>query len=209
MSAVPKSAKESRGHPMLLGVLIGLLLGIIIALAVALYLNRLSSPFTEKQRQAAETPKVTKAPEAKPPDGAKKEERPRFEFYNILPGDRDAKTASVPGASASAPPAAPARPAEPVKPMPAKKPEPAPAAPVRPADERVYVQAGAFPNESDADNLKAKIAFMGLEAAVVPVNLPDKGTWYRVRLGPYKSLDDANRAKTTLSQNGVSATTVK
>ena len=36
-----------------------------------------------------------------------------------------------------------------------------------------------------------------------------KGTLYRVRLGPYQSLDDANRIKSALSQNGVGAAIIR
>ena len=39
--------------------------------------------------------------------------------------------------------------------------------------------------------------------------IPNKGTLYRVRLGPYQSLEDANRIKTALSQNGVGATIIR
>jgi cell division protein FtsN len=48
-----------------------------------------------------------------------------------------------------------------------------------------------------------------LEATVRPVSIPDKGTLYRVRLGPYQSLDDANRIKTALAQNGVGAAIIR
>jgi cell division protein FtsN len=48
-----------------------------------------------------------------------------------------------------------------------------------------------------------------LEALVRPVSVPDRGTLYRVRLGPYQSLDDANRIKATLSQNGVGAAIIR
>ena len=70
-------------------------------------------------------------------------------------------------------------------------------------------EAGAFSEEKEADNLKAKIALTGLEAAVRAVSIPDKGTLYRVRLGPYQSLDDANRIKAALSQNGVGAAIIR
>jgi len=43
---------------------------------------------------------------------------------------------------------------------------------------------------------------------VKPVSVPDRGTLYRVRLGPYQSLDDANRMKTTLAQNGVATSII-
>jgi len=48
-----------------------------------------------------------------------------------------------------------------------------------------------------------------LEASVRSVAIPDKGTLYRVRLGPYQSLDDANRIKTALSQNGVGVAIIR
>ena len=72
-----------------------------------------------------------------------------------------------------------------------------------------WLQAGAFSEEKEADNLKAKIALTGLEAAVRPVSIPDKGTLYRVRLGPYQSLDDANRIKAALAQNGVGVAIIR
>jgi cell division protein FtsN len=48
----------------------------------------------------------------------------------------------------------------------------------------------------------------GLEASVRSA-ATDKGKLYRVRLGPYQSLDDANRIKATLSQNGVAAAIIR
>ncbi len=36
--------------------------------------------------------------------------------------------------------------------------------------------------------------------------IPDKGVWYRVRLGPYKDMDELNRTRDSLKQNGVEAT---
>jgi cell division protein FtsN len=50
---------------------------------------------------------------------------------------------------------------------------------------------------------------MGLEATIEPTNLPDRGTWYRVRLGPYTRLDEINRVRQQLAQSGVDATLVK
>jgi cell division protein FtsN len=35
--------------------------------------------------------------------------------------------------------------------------------------------------------------------------VPGRGTLYRVRVGPYQSVDDANRMKSALAQNGVNA----
>jgi cell division protein FtsN len=227
----PSPRGESRvNHPLLLGMIIGLLLGIVISLAVALWLNRLSNPFMEKGRKeqseapkrldaaqpppppeaaraaakasepakAAEEPKTAAAP-AKAPG---KSDRPRFEFYQILPGDKDAGEKDAKPASRPAPPPAQAAAAPP-------KPGSSPSTPKPHAGETYWLQAGAFAEEKEADNLKARIAFTGLEATVRPVSIPDRGTLYRVRLGPYQSLDDANRIKTALAQNGVGAAIIR
>ena len=215
----PSPRAESRlNHPLLLGMIIGLLLGIVISLAVALWLNRLSNPFVDKGRPVEPVSKIAPAqpqppadaaraaeqaakgragaPEKaeKPEKSAKSGERPRFEFYNILPGDKEVTEKEL---KAAAPRSA------------AGKPGSSPASPKPHSGEIYWLQAGAFSEERDADNLKAKIALTGLEASVRPVSIPDKGTLFRVRLGPYQSLDDANRIKTTLSQNGVGAAIIR
>jgi cell division protein FtsN len=56
--------------------------------------------------------------------------------------------------------------------------------------------------------MRAKVAFAGFQASVKSVNLPEKGTLYRVRLGPYKSLDEVNRVKGVLGQSGIAAAVV-
>ena len=72
-----------------------------------------------------------------------------------------------------------------------------------------FIQAGSFQNPADADNQKAKIAILGFESNVEPTVLPDKGTWYRVRLGPYGTLEELNQVRRTLTQNGIDANLVK
>src|SRR5258708_19282094 len=58
-----------------------------------------------------------------------------------------------------------------------------------------FLQAGSFQNPADADNLKARLALMGLEASVEPANLAEKGVWYRVRLGPYTPAAQINPSR--------------
>jgi cell division protein FtsN len=216
----PSPRAESRlNHPLLLGVIIGLLLGVVISLAVALWLNRLSNPFVEKGKPPEPVSKIAPAQPAPPADAARKaeqdakgkasekpaksSERPRFEFYSILPGekevsDKEAKAAAKAPAQAS-PQATP----------PPPKLGSSPSSPKPHSGETYWLQAGAFSEEKEADNLRARIALTGLEANVRPVSIPDKGTLYRVRLGPYQSLDDANRIKAALSQNGVGAAIIR
>ena len=42
-----------------------------------------------------------------------------------------------------------------------------------------------------------------------PANLPDKGTWYRVRMGPYTKVEEINRVRAVLAQSGIDASLVK
>ena len=208
----PAPRADSRlAHPMLLGMIIGLLLGILISLSVALWLNRLSNPFMEKSRPVealprAQTPEAARAPEhagrsAEKPAAAPTStpapaedkagaSRPRFEFYQILPGEKGTEREAK---------AAPKAPAPPI----VVKPGSSPAAPKPHSGDTYWLQAGAFADQKEADNQKARIALTGLEAVVRPVDVAGRGTLYRVRLGPYQSLDDANRMKSTLAQNGV------
>ena len=74
--------------------------------------------------------------------------------------------------------------------------------------EMYFVQAGAFQNMGDAEKLKAKLAFSGFEADIQTATIPDKGVWYRVRLGPYNS-GEAGKTIATLKQNGIIATQVQ
>jgi cell division protein FtsN len=217
----PSPRAESRlAHPLLLGMIIGLLLGIVISLAVALWLNRLSNPFVEKGRAPEPISRMAPAQPQAPAEAAKNAEkaakgavptpatpdktaaakptdRPRFEFYRILPGEKEVTEKEASAAVTPKPP------------PPLAKAGSSPAVPKPHTGEVYWLQAGAFTEEREADNLKAKIALTGLEASVRPVSIPDKGTLYRVRLGPYESLDAANRIKVALTQNGVGAAIIR
>ena len=197
-------------HPMLAGILIGLLLGITLALGVAIWLNRANNPFIEKAKPVEALPTIPAKPANAKPEApaatAAGNEKPRFEFYQILPGEKDAGARKAPE-----PPAKPAVEAKKESAREAKDrvPAKAPEEQKEAIRETVYLQAGAFQNVTDAENLKAKIAFAGMEALVKPVNLANKGTLYRVRLGPYTSLDEANRIKASLSQSGIPTAVIK
>jgi cell division protein FtsN len=181
----------------ILGMFIGLVIGVGIAFGVVWYLNKTPLPFQDKTPRAEHKDQPAAAGTAQPlplpgKPGDKVGEKPRFEFYKILPGEQQA----TPQGTAPVVPAAPAA---------ADKPAPSPAAPA----ELLYLQAGAFQKAADADNLKAKLAMLGLEAGVQEVAVPDKGTMHRVRVGPFASPDEMNRVRNQLSQNGIQATLVK
>lgn len=179
------------GGSFLLGMFVGIILGLGIALGVAFYLNKTPLPFLGKSRPAGdgkETALPQKPVAGMPQGGAKGAERdkPKFDFYKILPGTEEPVTEKELKDAAKAD---------------RGQPESAKAV--------YFIQAGSFQNPADADNQKARIALLGFESSVDPTPLPDKGTWYRVRMGPYASLEDLNRVRRVLSQNGIDANLVK
>jgi cell division protein FtsN len=72
-----------------------------------------------------------------------------------------------------------------------------------------YLQAGAFQNADDADNLKAQLALLGVEAEIQTTEIAGKGMFHRVRVGPFRAMDQVNSTRSLLAQNNIPATLVK
>jgi cell division protein FtsN len=177
----PTRAQGSRGggSSFLAGMLVGLVLGLGIALGVAWYINKLPSPFLPGTEPARDRV-VQPAPRTEKPAPTAE---PRFDFYKILPGhDEPATEQQLRDAQKS---------------------------PATAQREAFFLQAGAFQNAPDADNLKARLALVGIEATIQTTTLPDKGVWHRVCIGPYTSIEELNRTRDTLKQNGVETTLIR
>jgi len=183
----PRRSQGQTGHPMMTGVFIGVLVGLVLALAVALYLNRAPSPFVsrDKTADADKTGKtVAKADSDKTlsPTAKGPEPKTRLDFYTILPGKEEV----VPDKDVSR------------------------ASPSSGTSRVVYyLQAGAFQNPSDADNLKARLALAGLEAQIQTATLPDKSVWHRVRMGPYTNAQDLDKVRVALKENKIDNAVIK
>ncbi len=183
------------------GVFIGMVLGIAAAGGIAWYvLQKNPATFTNKEPAkvvppvaplAASAPVVT-APAVAASGVA--ETKQHFEFYKTLTDKSDGT------AHKSTPKPKPKEPAV------AKAPVTAPAA-TNESKDKFFVQAGSFQNKDDAEKLKAKLAFSGLEANIQTTDIPGKGVWHRVRLGPYAE-SEAGKTIATLKQSGITATQV-
>jgi cell division protein FtsN len=193
-SARTQQTRRSSGGGFLFGVFFGIIVGLAVALGVAFYLNKTPLPFSTKGKPAAG--KDAAADPAKPPaiaglpdSGAtvpRDGDKPRFDFYKILPGGE-----------------------EPVSDKELKERQKVAKSQPEASKDVYYIQVGSFQNPADADTQKARLAILGLESSVEPTDLPDKGTWYRVRLGPYNRIDEINRIRQTLAQSGIDASLVK
>jgi cell division protein FtsN len=177
------------GNGLLLGMFIGFVLGLVVAGAIAMFITKSPVPFLERgkpsDKPAPSGQNLKDAPKAALPGDGK----PRFDFYRILPGQE-----------------------EPVSPEQLKQAAAREKAGKAEAEEKgasYFLQAGSFQSPADADNMKAKLAFMGIESSVEPTTIPEKGVFYRVRLGPYAKVDEINRVRSQLAANGVDASLVK
>jgi len=190
-SAKPAVRGRTNGN-FLLGLGVGLVAGLGIALGVAFFINKTPIPFLSKPKAAvkdadpAKPPAISGLP-TQPAVTAKGPEKPKFDFYKILPGGEEPVSEKELKAAAKA----------------AAKGQPDLAKDV------YYIQAGSFQNPAEADNQKARLAILGIESSVEPTMVPDKGTRYRVRLGPFAKLEELNRVRATLAQNGIDANMVK
>lgn len=78
------------------------------------------------------------------------------------------------------------------------------AAPVRTPDNvEYYMQAASFRQFADAEKLRARLALKGIKSVTQTRKVVDKGTYYRVRLGPYADKRKAKNARTPLQKLGL------
>lgn len=64
------------------------------------------------------------------------------------------------------------------------------------------LQVGSFRSSDDADQMKARLALLGMVAQVQNVTVND-ATWHRVRVGPVAGARAAEDLRLQLSQNGI------
>ncbi|MDP2761207.1 MAG: SPOR domain-containing protein [Sideroxyarcus sp.] len=168
--------------------IVGIVIGVTIAGFVAWYMTQKNSASFREPPVARDTAKPLPLPVANlpAPRAPAADQARQFEFYRVLPDKADGTAARSEAAT--------------VKPR--AKPS------VKAGDTMSYiVQAGSFQSAADAEKLKARLALVGMEASVQSIDLPGKGIWHRVRLGPYQGLNAANETIANLKSNGVADAT--
>ncbi|MBU3724769.1 MAG: SPOR domain-containing protein [Burkholderiaceae bacterium] len=79
---------------------------------------------------------------------------------------------------------------------------------VSPTGMTYLIQVGAFKAIEDAEQMRARMAILGFEARVSNTE-KDGQTLHRVRVGPYSSIEELNKAKLRVSENGIESTVIR
>lgn len=157
-------------------------------------------------------------PPAPAPNPGEAPENPLSDAIGQIIAGIDKQSASKPSADSKPPIVASAKPSS-VTPPPMARPStnlPVPPPPPPPASTRsapgtqttYYLQTGAFRSKDEAQAMLARVVLLGLpvhveagEASGAPIN--------RVRVGPFKGIDDMNRARTKLGDDKIQSTVVR
>ena len=195
MSRDYKSRKTSTtrksSSSLIAGIFIGYTLGLVSAIGVWMYISQAPSPFLTEEKKTT-TQKETQIDIPIEKKIAEVDEKPKFDFYKILPGieepmvEQDLEQAIQQQATPTTESRTSNTPSE-----------------------QYFLQAGAFRSTEEAENLKARLALLGVVATIQSAHLPEKGLWHRVRIGPFTEMDNVNQVRTSLQQNSIEVSFIK
>ncbi len=188
----PKSpdSKNSQYGGTILGFILGLGAGLAIAFVVAFYLNK----NTPQERPGMRAPSLPLT--IKPSEGGAPAATEQVDLNKLLQGRSPAPSSSDPigdlvSGKKSADKPADLTPASTTK-----------------SDSIYFLQVGAFAKRSEADAQKANLAIQGIQAQLSEV-ASEGNTLWRVRIGPYNSVDESNAVRDKLSGMGIKPTLIK
>lgn len=219
--------KSQRGG-FFLGVIVGMLIGLAIALGVALYITKVPLPFIDKVPSRTAEQDAAEAEKNKNWD-------PNSPLYGKNPA-KPRPVQVEPAASAASAGGEPAGVEVPVVTPPVAAPVASAASAATPSAKAssgasprnpaailsgesvstggasdalsFQVQAGAYASQVEAEQQKAKLALMGLEARIAEREVNGR-TMYRVRLGPYTAKEQADEVRVKLQGAGIDSALVR
>ena len=179
-----KRKSKSLVPPPWVWAMVGLIVGLFVAFLVFIKVSPEQPLNEEVALDIPAEPEIRETPKARkepsPPP------KPRFDFYNLLP-EMEVLV-----------------PEEEIK-----------GTPTREGVKRVekpgtyLLQAGSFRSRKQADQLRAKLALLGMETSIQTVSINSKQSWHRVRVGPFNNLRDLNQARSLLKKNGIDAILIR
>lgn len=221
-------ARSQRGGTFL-GLVLGLIVGLAIAVVVAVYITKAPVPFVArngaqpKPSEAGNVVNTLPTPAQTAPQASAPPADPNAPLWSRVP----AKPVDQPPEANNPPPGITVRPAEPGSaPQPASTPAAKPSKPVTPPPEKpvadpiaeiarqdaaktgYFLQVGAYKSADDAERQKGNLAMQGFEAKVTQREV-NGATMYRVRMGPYNSLDEMTTVRSRLQTAGVESSVIR
>lgn len=174
----------------ILGFILGLGVGLGVAFVIAFYLSK----NTPQERPGVRAPNLplTIKPGPAPTEGEVVAPAEALDLNKPLQGK-----SAAPGASAPDPIADLANGKKPVDVAPATK-----------SDAIYFLQVGAFNKRADADAQKASLAIQGIQSQLSEINSEGNTLW-RVRVGPYNSVEESNPMRDKLNGMGVKPSVIK
>ena len=179
---------------------LGLAIGLFVALLV--YINdfthssnkdAVKDAFTGLFEGKQDTRDVKKHKTAPPPKPANTADtnKPKFDFYTILPE----LEVIIPKEEIQSKPSAKTDTKTPTK--------------VAKLTQPLMLQAGSFRQHEEADKLKARLALQGISASIQTVRINHNETWHRVRIGPISEVQRLHETQRKLKSMGVASIIVK
>lgn len=203
------STPNKTGGSLFLGLFIGYAFGLASAIGIWMYISQAPSPFLETEEmstvsQSKEHDAGKTLNESATNSTSKKEaieDNDKFDFYKILPGNEETVIEQA------------------FEPVIQPLPQPTRNEPIvrqqqtplleNNQSQNYFLQAGSFRSTGEAENLKARLALLGVVAAVRSANLGEKGTWHRVRIGPFVKMTEVEQVRNELQQNGIQTQFIK
>ena len=176
----------------ILGFILGLGVGLGVAFVIAFYLSK-NTPQERPGVRAPNLPLTIKSGPA-PAEGEAAAPAEALDLNKPLQGK-----SAAPASDASDPIADLAS---------GKKPAEVVPVPVAKSDAIYFLQVGAFNKRADADAQKASLAIQGIQSQLSEITSEGNTLW-RVRVGPYNSIEESNPVRDKLNSMGIKPNVIK
>ena len=174
----------------LLSVAAYFLLGDKIAKRQAEFNDRVASGNSEANAGSTYPPATLPSIEAKPPSPSSEPAKPQDQTPAVANNAKQIEINPTTGKTGHSP-----------SPKPAPQTEQPVAA--TPSNGNLTIQVASFNDQAQANERVNWLRSKGAEARAVKVEIPNKGTWYRVQIGGFKSREEANGYATQLRSKGI------
>ena len=204
--AQPKQDAKKTSSPWA-GLFIGIIVGIFIAFLAYLVINR---PEEVGQQPSSSTNTQEKKPTTAKPSPSSEttqaDNKPRFTFYNDLANN----TVEIPEEELQSLTSERKKQSEHATAAHSTQTGDTKSTSSTQIQNKAYIlQAGSFKSHREAEQLKARLAFMGVEANIQAVSVSAEERWHRVRIGPFSSISQADEIKRKLKQKRIPAIVLK